>query len=938
VERDREVFRVSPSGGTPVRILDALGKMPQTSPDGRFIAFTRGYGTPDRETYRGSGNMDIWLYDRENGSYLQVTSFDGNDMFPCWGGPRTLYFISALSGRYNVHRMELDDGGNPVGDPQQISRFADGGVRFLSLSADGSTVALERETDIYIMKTDGGNPEKLEINISSDYRFDPFEHKTFSADLSEFAISPNGKYTAFVVRGEIFVTQNDKERDRAVNLTRHPFRDQQVAWLNDSALVFVSDREGQNELYLLRSADDAESDLFKSLKHESVRMTSTSEDESYPVISPDGKKIAYEVGKGGLLVAEISPAGKLSGQKDLLDGWAVPGDVAWSPDSRWLAYSLTDLDFNDEIYIHAADNSREPVNVSMHPRGDFSPVWSEDGTKLGFLSDRNNRNTDVWFVWLTSEDWEKTREEWKEAGGKEDEKEKKSEEEKKSEKKPVRIDFDEMYKRLVQVTTFPGDESNLAISNDGETFYFVGRTNTARGTDLYSVKWDGTEMKALTTGGQSPSRVTLDQAGKHIYYAKKGKLGRYLFKTKETEALPFSAKMTIVYEKEREQIFGEGWRALSDNFYDPNFHGRDWAALGRKYKPWCLKATTQKDFQDMFNLLLGEVNSSHMAMRDAKPRAETQEEKTGLLGIEVEPLEEGLRVKHVVPRSPAEREASRLNVGDLVLSVNGEPVGAGTNFYSLLTNTANQRVLLRVKDAEGETREVVIRPKADLSLQLYDEWVGARQEMVEKRSNGRLGYLHIRGMGYANFEQFERELTARGLGKEGIVVDVRFNGGGWITDYLMTVLNYKQHAYTVPRGATDDLEKHQTDFRANYPLGERLPFAAWIKPSIALCNQNSFSNAEIFSFAYKNLGVGTLVGVPTYGAVISTGARTLMDGSYVRLPGRGWFVLATGENMENGAAVPDIILENSPDARARGTDAQLERAVVELLRQLESGK
>ena len=170
------------------------------------------------------------------------------------------------------------------------------------------------------------------------------------------------------------------------------------------------------------------------------------------------------------------------------------------------------------------------------------------------------------------------------------------------------------------------------------------------------------------------------------------------------------------------------------------------------------------------------------------------------------------------------------------------------------------------------------------------------------------------------------------------MVDVRFNGGGWITDYLMTALNYKQHAYTVPRGATDNLEKHHADFRGNYPIGERLPFAAWIKPSIALCNQSSFSNAEIFSFAYKNLGIGTLVGMPTYGAVISTGAWTLVDGSYVRLPERGWFVLATGEGMENGAAVPDIVLENSPDARAQGRDQQLERAVEELLRELEGGR
>jgi tricorn protease len=166
---------------------------------------------------------------------------------------------------------------------------------------------------------------------------------------------------------------------------------------------------------------------------------------------------------------------------------------------------------------------------------------------------------------------------------------------------------------------------------------------------------------------------------------------------------------------------------------------------------------------------------------------------------------------------------------------------------------------------------------------------------------------------------------------------VRYNGGGWTTDYLMAVLTVRQHAYTVPRGATDDLQLHHTEFRETYPYGERLPLAAWTKPAVALCNASSFSNAEIFSHAFKTLGRGTLVGEPTYGAVISTGGRGLIDGSFVRLPFRGWYVKATDENMENGPAVPDIVIETRPDSRAEGEDAQLRAAVRELLRQIDGG-
>ena len=213
-----------------------------------------------------------------------------------------------------------------------------------------------------------------------------------------------------------------------------------------------------------------------------------------------------------------------------------------------------------------------------------------------------------------------------------------------------------------------------------------------------------------------------------------------------------------------------------------------------------------------------------------------------------------------------------------------------------------------------------------------------RRKLTEKYSNGKLGYIHIEGMNWESFERFERELAASGEGKEGLVIDVRFNGGGWTTDYLMAILTAKQHAYTVPRGATDDLEKNQKSFSDYYPYGERLPFPVWTKPSIALCNANSYSNAEIFSHAYKTLGLGTLVGKPTFGAVISTGAASLVDGSVVRLPFRGWYVKGSGMNMENNGAEPDVIVENSPDAKAKNEDEQLQKAVEVLLKQIAEKK
>jgi tricorn protease len=933
VERDLEIFTVPSSGGTPRRICDALGTHPSISPSGRFVAFARGGGSWDRAAYRGPGNLEIWIHDRAQGTYHQLTTFDGNDFMPRWAPGDTLYFLSSRSGSYNVYRMPINGEGKAGGVTEQVTRFDDDGVRWFSLSGDGTAMALERQTNLYIQNLAGGDsPEQIAVSIGADDRLDPAEHRTYTDHVSEFAVSPGGTLTAFVVRGEVFVKENNPDRSRTVNLTGHPFRDWQVDWLNDSTLIFVSDRDGQNELYLLRSADPAEPSLLKSLKHEAVRLTNTPEDESFPVVSPNGTRVAYEIGQGKLVVEDIDTRGVLSNRTVLVDTWDSPGTVRWSPDGQWVAYSLTDLDFNTEVYIQPVDNSRPAVNVSMHPRGDQTPVWTPDGRKLAFLSERNNRDVDIWFAWLRREDWEKTKEEWKEAGNGDEENDSKG---KAAEKPPeVKIDVEDIHLRLVQVTSLPGDESSPVISRDGETFYFTAGTPTAKGRDLYSVQWDGSKVEALTTGGQNPSDVRADGSGKHLYYTKSGKLSRYAFKEKKVQTLPFSASIDIVFGREREQIFDDAWRALKRGYYDPNFHGHDWEALRSKYKPWCMEATTQRDFQDMFNLMLAEVNSSHMGFREAEDRIETQEVKTGLLGIEPEPVTGGVRVARVIPGTPAARLASRLQVGDLITAVQGAPVRADTSVYALLANTVNTEILLQVTSAEGKSREVAIRPTGSLAGPLYEEWVALRKQIVDSLSGGRLGYLHIRGMGWANFEQFERELTARGLGKDGIVIDVRYNGGGWISDYLMTVLGYRQYAYTIPRGAARDLESQRREFRGHYPLGERLPYAAWLKPSIALCNRNSYSNAEIFSHGYKNLGIGTLVGTGTYGAVISTGSYSLLDGSTVRMPGRGWFVLSTDLNMELNPAIPDILVDESPDAKARGRDEQLERAVEELLKQL----
>ncbi|MCG6915823.1 PDZ domain-containing protein [bacterium BMS3Abin03] len=934
VEWSPEIYAASPNGGTPERALDAFGFDPAESPDGRFIAFTKGDCRISREEYRGSANRDIWLYDTKTKKYIQLTDFMGNDYSPEWGDNHTIYFISASSGRYNVHKLTIDANGEKQNE-SAVTTFTETGVRNFSTSSDGSKIVLEKDMNLYTVNPDGTNLKKLSIDVASDYKLDPYEWKTLTSKASEFSLSPNGKYIALAVRGDIFVTENDKDKKLTVNLTKSPSREENPQWVNDSTIVFVSDKVGQFDIYAVSSSDKNQTKIFKSLKHQIIRITDSDKDESELTISPDGKMIAFVRGNGQFITAQIDKDGKLSDEKILSDDWAAPEDISWSPDSKWLAYSKSDLYFNNEIFIQAADNSHEAVNVSMHPRTDAQPFWSPDGSKLGFVSERNNNSADIWFVWLKKSDWEKTQQDWDEF---EKPKEEKKDKKDSAKVKEIEIDFPDIYKRLVQVTSMPGDERNVVISADGETFYFTAPYSSGKGKkldySLYKIKWDGKDFESIVKGSDAYSSLQPDKDVKNIYLFKgDGKLSKVDLDKKKEESLSYSAKMKINYTTERNQIFEESWRMIRDYFYDPGYNGHDWKAIKKQYKPWVMAASTSRDFRYMFNFMLGQINASHMGMY-GDDREKTQKENTGLLGIEITNTDDGILVERVVPESPADKIESKLNVGDIIRKVNGEEVGGNVNFYSKFVNTANERVLLDVKSKDGISREVVIRPVSSINDLLYNEWVNDRKKLTEKYSNGRIGYIHIKAMGWASFEEFERELAATGYGKDAIVVDVRYNGGGWTTDYLMLVLNYKQHAYTIPRGAADNLAKEHTKFSGYYPLGERLPYSAWIKPSIALCNENSYSNAEIFSHAYQTLGIGKLVGKPTFGAVISTGGRQMVDGTFVRMPFRGWYVKKTNNDMEDEPATPDFIVENSPDYRAKGTDTQLKKAVDELMKKL----
>lgn len=934
VEWDPEVYRVSENGGTPERATDAFAEFATLSPDGRHMALVRGSCRIAREAYRGSANLDIWLLDTKTGEYSQLTTFNGNDYLPRWTDDNTLRFISARSGRYNIHEMSIsEDGEGNV--TEQLTDEQDFGVRHFDVARDGSMIYTSGGRLVHVEA--GGSATDLKPVHNGDFRFDPVVYESKSGGLSGFVVTPDGSESALEIDGEIFVTMNDKEHSKTKNVSSHPFRDRDAAWINDSTLVFSSDRSGNYEIYMAVSTDNNKPSLVESLKRELKQLTKTEADEMELIVSPDGSRISYIRGSEWV-IADISAEAGITNEEVWHDEyWNLPEDIAWSPDSKWLAYSQSDLYFNDEIFIRPADGESRPVNVSMHPKGDGSPAWSPDGKKLAFVSERNGMNNDIWMAWLTEEDWDKTREDREEGLYFADEDAEAASDENETAVQ-VEIDTEGIHDRLVQLSSGSGSEYSPVFNSSSDHIYFISSSLGNSSSEIYKVKTDGSDLKQVSSGGTSPYSLTRAGTENHLFYLTRGRLAMLDTGSDKSENVAFSAKYKRDFEAEKRQMFDEAWGILNRGFYDPDFHGQDFEALRNQYEPLAMATSSLTDFRYIFNLMLGQLNASHMGMYGSD-RDDTQDLETGLLGAELRPHENGgVEVLRVIPGTPADRDQSKLYEGDIITHINGLELTQSDNVYRHFERTEDEEVLVHVESRNGDKREVVIRPAGSIGNQLYDEWVAGRRKLTEEYSDGKLGYIHIRGMNMPSFERFERELMASGYQKEGIVIDVRFNGGGWTTDYLMAVLNVDQHAYTIPRGAVEsNLEENKQQFREYYPFSERLPLSAWTKPSVALANESSYSNAEIFSHAYKNLGIGELVGVETFGAVISTGGARLIDGSLVRLPFRGWYVKNSDLNMDFSGAVPDHEVHNAPDYRS-GEDTQLRKAVEVLLNQLDGSQ
>lgn len=938
--------RFEVAGDSPEQVLlDDYGNDGAVSPDGQRVLFTREGEKWWRKGYTGSRASQIWLLDLAAGECRQVKAADTECRWPLWRRDgKGFYYVGNQGGAFNLWEHDLASG-----KETRLTRYTDDGVQFPCIARDGRTIVFRQLFDFHRI-TPGKNakPQKIDIRYRGDALESPVE-RVVRSGATEAAFTSDGLQIALVAGGDVWVMDTELRDPRQV--THTPEEERDVAFAPDGkSLWFVSDAGGQVDLWQAERAD-AKEYWWRNHEFTLTRVTDDEAVEQDLKFSPDGKRLAYVKDLGDLWLADADGANA----RRVLASWNTPS-FDWSPDGQWLAYSLSDEWFNSDVWIMPANGDGQPFNVSRHPDNDYRPAWSPDGKVLAWTGRREAEEVDIYYVWLRAQDdeqgkydrtLEKALEKMRkasasrpagaavtnapvatpkdEANDQAPDKEKPDATARENDQQPVvksvTIDFEGLPERIRRIANPSITESSLVWSPDSKKLAFAATVEEKRNT--YTLEFPD-DLKPRLLAPVAGSHARWLKQGDQIVWLTEGVPGSLSAKGVAT-TFKFTARQSVATADRHRAVFDQCWRTMRDRFYDERLGNRDWPAVRAKYAAMAAQAPDLRTLADVVHLMLGELNASHLGFSYSN-RASTRpawREETAHLGLRFDPAHAGpgWKVRDVLTQGPASHQHSRVAPGEIVLRVDGRDVTPATDPVRVLNGVPERDILLRVRNAAGAERDVRLRPISYGRARqlLYRQWLDDCRRRVDRLSDGRLGYLHISAMNESSFYKFEEDLFAAGDGRDGLVIDVRENGGGSTTDHLLTALTQPRHAITVPRGGTP-----------GYPQ-DRKVYASWHKPVVVLCNQNSFSNAEIFSHAIKTLERGQLVGVPTAGAVISTGSTRIMDVGTLRLPFRGWYLLESGEDMELHGAVPHHIVWPHPGDLPAGKDTQLEKAVAMLL-------
>jgi len=896
---------------------------------GRTLYFVRpGFHNNNTQRYQGGTAQNIWKYtDGQSEAQNLTEDFPGEDFSPMWWNGR-IYHVSERDGTWNIWSM--DEEGK---DLKQHTRHQGWNVKSPYLNEGRIVYQLGADLRVLDVRTEKDRP--ISITLASD--FDQLREKWVHEPmdyLTSAHVHPNGKSIVMTARGRVFVVPIGEGRLVRVSF-KEGVRYRDVVFMPDgNSLLGLSDESGELEFITLPANGVGKE---KPLTSDGIILRF----QGHP--SPDGKWIAYDDKNNDLWLLNVA-SGK---QQKISQSQEGIGDIFWSPDSKWLAYSQSAFNTFLQIHLYSVETGKQ-IPLTSDRINSISPAWSPDGRFIYFLSDRNLRSV-VGSPWGTRQPEPyfdkpikiyvlslrkglpspfKPTDELLGATAK---REKSGEGKKKN--PDIIVDLDGIQRRIREVPVAPGNYSNIRVNN--EALFWVERgAGFGSPAQLKAVKIGNKDISVETVlEGIRSFELTAD--GKKLMVRKGNAFyvldaqPRKINDLRKGEVDLRGWSFPIDVREDFRQLYIDAWRLERDYFWDPNMHGVDWDAMRDKYLPLVDRITTRRELNDLIGELVGELSALHVSVRGGDLRQGSDQVRVATLGARLERDESagGYRIDYIYKSdpdypdelSPLADPDLDIQEGDIIASINGQNTLSVRHPNALLRNQAGRQVLVAIKSGTtGEVRHVVVTPTGNESNLRYSDWEYTRRLKVEEEGKGDIGYVHLRAMGGGNITEWYRNFYPV-YKRKGLIIDVRHNRGGNIDAFILEKLIRKAWFYWKPRAGEPYWNMHY----------------AFCGHVVVLCNEYTASDGEAFAEGFKRLGIGIAIGTRTWGGEIWLGSSNrLTDRGLARAPQTGVYSPEREWLIEGHGVDPDRVVDNLPHATFNGKDAQLEAAIAYLKEQI----
>lgn len=917
--RLNEMYQVNVEGGRELQLLTIPGEKMKFNEKGNQIIFQnkKGYENNWRKHHKSSVTRDLITYNFKSKKYTQLTDWNGEDRDPVFGDNDSYYFLSEKSGTFNIWTGDL----NGKAYKEQLTNHKNHPVRFLSRS-NSNTLCYSFDGELYTHSN--GNSNKVAITIYKDQNLATEKLLKVKKASASFDVSPNGKEIAFTYRGDVFVTSIDYSTTKQITST--PGQERSVSFSPDGkSLIYAGERNKSWNIYQTFHKNENEKYFFNATLLTEKIIVDNGEETFQPSFSPNGKEIAFLENRTTIKVYNL----KNTSIRTILEGSYnysyTDGDQTynWSPDSKWILAEFFEFDrWTSDIGLINVSNKKQPINLTQSGYGNGNPKFAMDGEMIYYSTNKyGNRShgswgaqSDVEAIFLTEASYQKfklSKEEyalWKEENKKD------------SVKNEVKnYEFESIFERKAKLTIHSSNLLDFYVSNDGTKIIYL--SSFEKGYDIWQTKFREKETKLVSKLGTFYTPLVVDSTEKNLYINNKGSLLKLDFKTFKKTPITVNSEFKINLNKEREYMFEHAWRQVKEKFYVEDLHGVNWEFYKSEYAKFLPFINNSHDFAELLSEILGELNASHTGARYGKYNPNG--DQTGVLGCyyDEKHKQDGLKIVELMPKSPLLKSSKKIKPGTIIEKINGETIRRSTNYYSLFNRTIGKNVLITFFDPSTSTRwDEIIKPisTGQQNYLAYKRWVKNCEETVKELSNDQLGYIHITGMDSRSF----RELFDKALGKyhkkKALIIDTRFNGGGWLHDDLATFLSGKLYMSFEPRGQKN--------------MGGE-PIWKWQKSSCVLMSEGNYSDAHLFPYTYKALGIGKLIGMPVPGTGTAVWWERMIDGATVfGIPQVGMRSVSEGYLVENHELQPDIKVNNEYSEFVNGKDQQLKAAIYELLK------